>query len=60
MAYGDGLENRFRFFGERGFESHPLRGLAGEGLTGTLLRNEMDGRRQVAFCTIKLSVVLGS
>ena len=27
MAYGGGLENRFRFFGERGFESHPLRQL---------------------------------
>ena len=25
MAYGGGLENRFRLFGERGFESHPLR-----------------------------------
>ena len=27
MAYGGGLENRFRLFGERGFESHPLRHL---------------------------------
>ena len=27
MAYGGGLENRFRLFGERGFESHPLRRL---------------------------------
>jgi hypothetical protein len=25
VAYGGGLENRFRLFGERGFESHPLR-----------------------------------
>ena len=27
MVYGGGLENRFRLFGERGFESHPLRQL---------------------------------
>jgi hypothetical protein len=27
VAYGGGLENRFRLFGERGFESHPLRHL---------------------------------
>ena len=33
MAYGGGLENRFRLFGERGFESHPLRHL-GVGLVG--------------------------
>ncbi len=30
MAYGGGLENRFRLFGERGFESHPLRQLEWE------------------------------
>ena len=30
MAYGGGLENRFRLFGERGFESHPLRQLENE------------------------------
>ena len=30
MAYGGGLENRFRLFGERGFESHPLRHLGKE------------------------------
>ena len=29
VAYGGGLENRFRLFGERGFESHPLRHLDG-------------------------------
>ncbi len=27
VVYGGGLENRFRLFGERGFESHPLRQL---------------------------------
>ena len=31
MVYGGGLENRFRLFGERGFESHPLRQLEKEG-----------------------------
>jgi hypothetical protein len=30
VVYGGGLENRFRLFGERGFESHPLRQLVEE------------------------------
>jgi hypothetical protein len=30
VVYGGGLENRFRLFGERGFESHPLRQLGKE------------------------------
>jgi hypothetical protein len=30
VVYGGGLENRFRLFGERGFESHPLRQLEKE------------------------------
>ncbi len=37
MAYGGGLENRFRLFGERGFESHPLRHL----------RNSLHGGAQL-------------
>ncbi len=36
MAYGGGLENRFRLFGERGFESHPLRHLG----DGSLMMRE--------------------
>ena len=33
MVYGGGLENRFRLFGERGFESHPLRFFQGKEVT---------------------------
>ena len=53
------LKTVFASFGERGFESHPLRGLGGERLTGTLLRNGTDRRRQVASVTIEFRDVRG-
>jgi hypothetical protein len=53
------LKTVFAFFGERGFESHPLRGLAGKSLTGTLLRSGMDRLGQVASLTIGFRDVRG-
>ena len=53
------LKTVFAFFGERGFESHPLRGLGGESLTGTLPRSGMDRRRQIASLTIGFRDVRG-
>ena len=52
------LKTVFAFLGERGFESHPLRGAGEETPCGSLPGNGMGMPRQAVSCTVGLSVVL--